>query len=74
MPIYIDFPAECGILVEEKNIFGGIYMPILDMPLSELRTYEGTNPKPADFDEFWDRSLAEMRAIDPKAELVPSEF
>ncbi len=49
-------------------------MPILDMPLSELRTYEGTNPKPADFDEFWDRSLEEMRAIDPKAELVPSEF
>lgn len=49
-------------------------MPMLDMPLDKLKVYEGTNPRPADFDEFWDRSLEEMRAIDPKAELVPSEF
>lgn len=49
-------------------------MPILDMPLSELKTYRGTNPCPADFDEFWDKSIAEMREIDPKAELVKSDF
>lgn len=49
-------------------------MPILDMPLSELREYGGTNPCPADFDEFWDKSLEEMRAIDPCVELVPFEF
>ena len=49
-------------------------MPILDMPLEELKTYEGRNPKPADFDAFWDNSLAEMRAVDSNVELRPSEF
>ena len=46
-------------------------MPIFDKPLPELRTYTGRNPRPADFDSFWDRSLAEMKAVDPKVELVP---
>jgi cephalosporin-C deacetylase len=46
-------------------------MPIVDMPLEKLRTYQGRNPRPADFEAFWDRSLAEMRALDAQAELVP---
>ena len=46
-------------------------MPCIDMPLEELKEYQGRNPRPADFDEFWDASLAEMNAIDPKAELTP---
>lgn len=49
-------------------------MPILDMPLEKLYKYEGTNPRPADFDEFWDKSLAEMRAIDPDVELKEADF
>ena len=50
-------------------------MPLLfDMPLEKLRTYPGRNPRPPDFDEFWDRSLAEMRSIDPKVELKPAAF
>jgi len=49
-------------------------MPIVDMPLEELKKYQGRNPRPADFDEYWDKGLAEMRAIDPKVELVPSWF
>ena len=40
-------------------------MPIVDMPLEKLKVYQGRNPRPADFDEFWDKSLAELRAIDP---------
>lgn len=40
-------------------------MPIVDMPLEKLKAYQGRNPRPADFDEFWDKSLAELRAIDP---------
>ena len=43
-------------------------MPLVDMPLAQLKTYQGKNPRPADFDEFWDKSLEEMRAIDPKPE------
>ena len=50
-------------------------MPLLfDMPLEQLNTYTGRTPRPADFDDFWDRGLAEMRAIDPRVELVPAEF
>jgi cephalosporin-C deacetylase len=49
-------------------------MPLIDMPLEELRSYAGRNPKPADFDRYWDESLAEMRAIDPKIELIPYDI
>lgn len=49
-------------------------MPMIDMPLEELKQYEGRNPKPADFDAYWDRALAEMKAVDPEVELVPSDF
>ncbi len=49
-------------------------MPCVDKPLSELRTYQGVNPKPADFDEFWDRELAALKKIDANVELVPAEF
>jgi cephalosporin-C deacetylase len=49
-------------------------MPLVDKPISDLQTYLGRNPRPADFDEFWNKALAEMHAIDPKVELVPAEF
>ncbi len=49
-------------------------MPLVDMPLEELKAYAGTNPKPADFAAYWDAALAEMRAVDPQVELVPSDF
>lgn len=49
-------------------------MPMIDMPVEQLYTYEGRNPKPEDFDAYWDRALEEMRAVDPQVEVVPSEF
>lgn len=50
-------------------------MPLtFDMPLEELYTYQGTNPRPDDFDSFWDTALAEMRAVDPAIELIPADF
>ena len=49
-------------------------MPLIDMPLEELRQYKGISPCPADFDEYWERALKEMRAVDPRIELVPSDF
>jgi cephalosporin-C deacetylase len=50
-------------------------MPLtFDFPLEQLRTYQGINPKPADFDRFWDAGLAEMRALDAQIELVPAKF
>lgn len=50
-------------------------MPLLfDMPYDKLETYQGTNPRPIDFDAYWDRGLAEMHALDAKVELTPAEF
>ncbi len=49
-------------------------MPLVDMPLEKLKEYQGTNPRPADFDAYWERALTEMRAVDPQVELVPSAF
>jgi len=49
-------------------------MPVLDMPLSELRNYRGTNPKPADFDQYWDRALAELADQKDELELIPAAF
>lgn len=48
-------------------------MPALDKPLSELKTYLGINPRPADFDEYWSRALADLDATDPAPELVATQ-
>ena len=50
-------------------------MPLtFDFPLEKLYTYQGLNPKPPDLDAYWDKALAEMRALDAQVELVPAEF
>ena len=49
-------------------------MPVFELPLDKLREYQGRNPRPADFEDYWDRALAEMRAVDPGIELVPHEL
>ena len=46
-------------------------MPIVDMPLSQLKEYKGRNPRPVDMEEYWDAALAEMCAVDPAVEWVP---
>jgi len=38
-------------------------MPIVDKPLPELKAYQGMNPKPDDFDTYWERGLAQMHAL-----------
>jgi cephalosporin-C deacetylase len=49
-------------------------MPLIDMPLAKLKEYTGRNPRPADFDAYWDKAIAEMKAVDPKIELRPAPF
>ena len=49
-------------------------MPLIDLPLHELERYAGKNPRPADFDAYWERALTEMQAVEPRVELVPAEF
>lgn len=47
-------------------------MPLIDKPLAELKTYQGLNPRPADFDAYWAAALRELDATDPRPELIPS--
>ncbi len=48
-------------------------MPLIDKPLKELKEYQGINPKPADFDAYWERALNEMKATDPQLEITPAQ-
>jgi cephalosporin-C deacetylase len=48
-------------------------MPLIDKPLPELLQYQGRNPRPADFDAYWEAALRELDATDPKPELVPTK-
>ena len=49
-------------------------MPVFEMPPEELRTYQGINPKPEDFDEYWRRALEALGRTEEDLELVPSGF
>jgi cephalosporin-C deacetylase len=46
-------------------------MPEFEMPLDQLRSYQGRNPRPADFDAYWDRALSDLDATPPALELAP---
>jgi len=41
-----------------------------ELSAEELSTYQGTNPRPADFDEFWEKGLTELAGIDVGAEFA----
>lgn len=49
-------------------------MPLVDMPLEELKKYQGCTPCPEDIDQYWDSAIEEMKSVDPKVELIPSDF
>ncbi len=46
-------------------------MPVLDKPLHELQEYRGINPRPGDFDIFWDKALKELDETKPNVEMIP---
>ncbi|MFL6119143.1 acetylxylan esterase [Actinophytocola sp.] len=50
-------------------------MPLnFDMPFDDLLTYRGSSPRPADFDEYWARALADLDNQPAEVEIVPAEF
>ena len=50
-------------------------MPLLfDMPQEKLSSYQGVNPRPEDFDDYWDAAFVELASVDPDVELVPADF
>ena len=49
-------------------------MPVIDMPVSQLETYRGVSPRPADFDAYWAKALSDLEAQDLAVEFVPAAF
>jgi cephalosporin-C deacetylase len=50
-------------------------MPLtFDFPFEQLTVYQGINPKPANFDTYWENGLNEMNSLDPQVEMVPADF
>jgi len=50
-------------------------MPLtFDFPFEQLLKYRGINPRPKDFDAYWESGLDEMRQVEPNVELVPANF
>ncbi|QYY36273.1 acetylxylan esterase [Ruficoccus sp. ZRK36] len=49
-------------------------MPVVDKPLRDLVNYTTSNPRPADFDAFWAKGLAEMDALDPQVTFKDVDF
>jgi cephalosporin-C deacetylase len=47
---------------------------LVDLPVPELYAWRGRNPRPADYDTYWERGLREMNATDPAAEWRPAAF
>jgi cephalosporin-C deacetylase len=46
-------------------------MPLIDLPLDQLHTFKGLNPRPADFDAYWSAALAEVAACDSQVKMEP---
>lgn len=49
-------------------------MPMIDMPVKEMEQYNGINPRPEDFDTYWEKALEEMHSTDPQVQMVKAEF
>ncbi len=47
-------------------------MPAFDLPLSELKIYRGSSPRPPDFEAYWDAALSELDDHNPQVKLVPN--
>jgi cephalosporin-C deacetylase len=45
-------------------------VPAFDLPLDELRSYTGRNPRPDDHDAYWSAGLAELDAAIPVADVA----
>ena len=65
-------------LFHDKSIRRPKNMPLLDLPLDALLRYAGRNPRPADFDAYWDtRTCGDAMRLGTgcraRAELMPFE-
>lgn len=47
---------------------------LIDMPVEKLLEYKGINPKPDDFDQYWEKALKEMNETDPQLKITEADF
>ena len=47
-------------------------MPAFDLPLEELKRYQGSSPRPSDFDTYWDAALVELDHHDAQVRFEPN--
>lgn len=46
----------------------------MDMSLAELKQYQGKNPRPANFDQYWETSLEELRGLSLDFEITEADM
>lgn len=46
----------------------------MDVRLEEMKTYQGTNPRPEDFDQFWDNELAQVQVHNSDFKLIKADI
>src|SRR5579872_7156595 len=49
-------------------------MGVIDLPLDELERYNGRNPCPSDFDEYWERATDELATTPEELDMRPAAF
>ena len=42
--------------------------------IEALKKHIGVNPRPMDFDEYWDKAIEEMRHTESACTLIPAKF
>lgn len=49
-------------------------MSVFELSMEELKKYQGRNPRPEDFDDYWENALEEMREVNAEIELERARF
>ncbi|QKS72304.1 alpha/beta fold hydrolase [Paenalkalicoccus suaedae] len=49
-------------------------MPLTDLPIEALYEYAGRNPRPEDFDAYWEAALKELSEVDAQIEIREAAF
>ena len=49
-------------------------MPLIDMLLNELKSYNGSSPLPKDFDIFWNNTLSEIVGLEKTVTIEKAEY
>lgn len=49
-------------------------MPLIDLPIEELKCYQGRNPIPKDYEQYWESAIAKMKALEGNVTMTKADF